>query len=228
MKKKIITSILSVALIVSLGINVFAYTVTYGPTSSWNYSNYSHGSYVPKTGSMSTTFYDFDPSTGLDDANTYVSFTLDSSNVSSILDFNNGGDNPGTEADNKTCYLSIDVRSKRTGSDDMMSAYSVTSSLPNPKTDIENDDIFGNRNEESEVVALGTVQAQGYYMSTMWDDYRSGGSTDNGRWDCQFGVSGQYLKVGGVWIPSSGDYNAIMISDVNQASVSYGNNSGRP
>jgi hypothetical protein len=61
----------------------------------------------------------------------------------------------------------------------MMSAYSVSSTLPNPKTDIENNDLFGNRNEESEVVALGSVSVGTYNMVTYWYDYRSGGPTDN-------------------------------------------------
>ncbi|HOV28378.1 MAG TPA: hypothetical protein PK566_18745 [Pseudobacteroides sp.] len=100
----------------------------------------------------------------------------------------------------------------------MMSAYSVSSTLPNPKTDIENDDFFGSRNEESEVVALGSVSVGTYNMVTYWDDYRSGGSTDNGTWQCQFGMSKSGMF----------DYNNVLISDVVQAIVYFGNTSGMP
>jgi len=216
--KKLVTSILTVAIIASFGVtSIFATTTDVaGPTSRWSYSNYSHGSYVPKSGYLATRF--FDSTTIRDYAKTYVQIKLDSHNVTNILDYNNGGDNPGTAADNKKVYLTCDVSSIRTGSDDMMDAYSVSSTLPNPKTDIENDDWFGNRNEESEVVALGTVSAKEYNMITWWDDYRSGGSTDNGRWQCQFSMSEKGWS----------DYNNVIQSDVIQATVNYGKTSGKP
>jgi hypothetical protein len=60
-----------------------------------------------------------------------------------------------------------------------------------PKTDLENDnpeiDTF---NEESEVVALGQVQAGiDYSMATYWNDYRDGSSGDSSTIQAQFNMS---------------------------------------
>lgn len=180
----------------------------YAASDSWNYSDYSHGSYCPKSGSMKSSF-----SSGY--AYTKVEFELDSKNVTSIKQSNNGENSadPGVEG-----YLTIDVTSVRNSSEDKMDAYSITSNLPNPKFDMENDDIFGSREEESETVVLGTVKAnKEYYMKTKWEDLRSGEKKDDGQWQCQFGMS----KKG--W----SDYNNYRISDVIQAIVKYGKNAGK-
>ena len=147
MRKKIKALAMILCFSLSISSGYASTTDTKGPTTNWNYSDYSHGSYVPKIGYLATRF--FDSTTIRDYAKTYVQIKLDSNNVTSIRDYNNGGDNPGTLADNKNVYLTCDVSSMRTGAYDMMDAYSVTSTLPNPKTDIENDDILGTRNEES-------------------------------------------------------------------------------
>lgn len=107
-----------------------------------------------------------------------------------------------------------------------MDAYAISTSLPNPKSDLENDDLLGNRNEESEVVALGTVEATTYNMSVMWYDYREGETNDNGQWEVQFNMSGQYIGKGNLWIKTNGDYNNVWTSDVVQATMVYGKNGG--
>ena len=141
-------------------------------------------------------------------------------------------------------YLGLDIRSVRNAlsSTDMMDVkeYAIATSLPNPKLDAENDDLedLDDRNEESEVVALGTVSATTYWMSTIWDDYRTGGPYQNGEWRVQFHMSGQYLPMGIIktdyhsagqyWIPSYGDYNLIWMPYVNQAIIPYGRYAGAP
>ena len=206
--------------------------VTIGTKKTWSYSNYDYGSYVPTTGHGYPTFYNKNKS-GDNYAETYVSFTLDSNNVSTIKTYNSG---TNTAAPGMNLYLGLDIRSHRKSSTDMMDAYSIATSLPNPKSDLENDDLFGDRNEESEVVALGTVSARTYYMSTKWYDYRTGGSDHNGEWRAQFHMSGQYLPAGLIgkyttsdgrkWNASSNDYNAVWISSINQAIMTYGKNGG--
>ncbi len=103
---------------------------------------------------------------------------------------------------------------------DMMDAYSIATSLPNPKTDLENNDPFGSRNDEAEVIALGTVSAKSYYMSVMWYDYRSGGSSDNGTWYVNAEISSKGIL----------DYNVIQPSGWNGwagcTNKSYGKTGG--
>lgn len=202
MKNKKITSFFAaVALFTVSSITAFA------ATSSWSYTNYDHGSYVPKTGSMTSSYVS-------GTAYTNASFTLDSTNVTKIKEYNNGTNSSysGTYG-----YLTVDVSSIRSGDNDMMDAYAMASNLPDPKFDMENDDFFGTRNEESEVVALGTVAAQSYYVKTSWNDLRSGGSTDNGKWQCQFSMSKKGIS----------DYNTFVQSDVIQATVKYGKYAGQ-
>lgn len=219
-----LSALTSICLIALLGVSAFAVD-TAGPKVAWSYSDYSHGSYVPKEGYLSTRFYD---ESSNDYAKTYVQIKLDTKNVTNITDYNNGGDNPGDLADDLKLYLTCDVTSVRTGSTDMMDAYSITSTLPNYKSDLENDDLLGSRNEESEVCALGKVESKEYNMVTYWKDYRAGGTKDNGKWQCQYSMSGQYNKVLGAWIATSGDYNCVVQSDVIQATVPYGKTSGKP
>lgn len=94
----------------------------------------------------------------------------------------------------------MDVKNVPDGSE-KMSAYLVTTSLPNPKTDIEDGNFFDSdgRNEEAEAVALGKIEAGSYYMSVMWNDYRTGATTDSG----QFNVNAEHSKKG------LSDYNVI-------------------
>lgn len=54
-----------------------------------------------------------------------------------------------------------------------LDAYTITTSLPNPKTDIESDDLDG-YNEEADVVALDIPSATNYKMAVYWMDERDG------------------------------------------------------
>ncbi len=174
------------------------------------------GSYTPPSGFMAARFYD---GPWHNWAKTYVGFTLDSHNVSSILDYNAGlGTHPDAEGHN--CYLTFDISSIRNGSTDQMDAYAIKSNLPNPKYDLESDFFGGGgpANEESEVVALGAVEAKYYDITTYWHDYRNGDTDDSGRWECHVGLS----KLG------ISDYNSVVNSGLIQAKIYYGKDGARP
>ncbi|MBQ7976969.1 MAG: hypothetical protein IJ300_14890 [Clostridia bacterium] len=221
MKKGIISIAIAIGMLITSVVTVFAVTYTVGTTETWNYSTYEHGSYVPQIGWAQPTFYNTDGD-AQNYAKTYCEFTLDNNNVSNILQYNAGTHS----ADSKNLFLTLDISSVRKSSTDKMDAYAISTSLPNPKSDLENDDLLGNRNEESEVVALGTVEATTYNMSVMWYDYREGETNDNGQWEVQFNMSGQYIGKGNLWIKTNGDYNNVWTSDVVQATMVYGKNGG--
>lgn len=182
-----------------------------GIAQAWSYSDYSHGSYVPKSGSSSRVNYS-------NWFTTSVGFSLDSYNVSNILDYNNGGDNPGTVADNKYCFLTLDQTAIPENSLDLeIDASSIVSDLPDPKFDLEINYI-GVDHDESEVVALGAVSERSYFMRTAWNDYRDGGSSDGGQINAQFAMSEHGLF----------DYNNVVQSDVVQNITYYGDNLGQP
>lgn len=180
----------------------------------WNTGSSYKGSYTPLKGSMIVS--------GRQYQNGYlmsqVDFTFDSYNVTNILDYNNGGDNPGTEGDNANCYVTVDVTHLRSTSADMLSAIYLATNLPNPKFDTENDDLLGSRDEESEVVALGTVQSEKYYyFQTVWDDFRDG-TSDGGKIQCQFAMSKKGIN----------DYNNVVTSSAVQATHDLGKTKGKP
>lgn len=209
MKKKIISLILVFALSLSLG------TAAFAETKTWNYSNYDYGTYVPKSGTFSN-YLGYGSGKG-ETMTTTCEFTLDATNVSSISDYNRGdGSHPNASGEN--CYLTLDVSCVRDGGVlDPFDAYLITTNLPNPKTDLESDNhIIGDgRREESEVVALGMVTSgTEYYMSTYWDDYRTGDSS--GRFEAQFSMSAKGVS----------DYNNVIQSSAVQAIINFGGNAG--
>lgn len=154
-------------------------------TTGWSYSNYTYGSYVPLSGtfreSISHGWY-----------YTQVDFSFTATNVNSILDYNNGGDNPGTACDGSAAYVTLDVTDVPISDPELegLNALYTYSNLPNPKFDVEDDWGTGPENEESEVVALGTVQAGvGYYFDTTWEDLRTGQAGHSGNIQVQFAMS---------------------------------------
>lgn len=205
MKRKLLTIFLATALICAFTVNVFAATtVTVGTASTWNSTPPQYYEWRPNSGSITPTFYKVDAG-GQNYAKTYLDFTLTTSNVTAITAFNNGTNSnwQGKPA----AYFGMDTKNvpSSTFGNDMMDAYSIATSLPNPKTDLENNDIFGTRNDEAEVVALGTVSATTYYMSVMWYDYRTGSSSDNGQWNVNCEISSKGVS----------DYNVIQPSGWN-------------
>lgn len=194
--------------------NVFAAT----STDSWSYSNLNHGAYVPKSGTMTVKTYTND--SGKKRISTVVSMTFSSTNAARIKLYNSGSTSTSVHADcrGKKTYLTCDVSSKKSSTFECVHATSVTSNLPNPKYDLENDNPMSGSgtvgdayNEESETVALGVISAKKYSMTTYWNDQRSRLTSGSGRFLCQFGMSKKGLS----------DYNTVITSDVIQASVSY-------
>lgn len=192
---------------------------TLGETKTWNYSTYINGTYVPKVGWAQPTFY---RTANQNLAKTYCEFTLDNYNVENILNYNAGTH----EANSKNLYLTLDVTNVPSdGIHDKMDAYLIYTSLPNPKEDYEDDlSDSDERKEESEVVALGEVEATTYFMTTWWVDYRNSNANDKGQWQVQFAMSGQYVGLPNtnIWIGSNGDYNNVTTANIVQAIMKYG------
>ncbi|MGG6432898.1 hypothetical protein ACPF7I_00970 [Anoxybacillus sp. D401a] len=211
LKKNLFTSPLA-AILATFVLGGTTAAETIGDSTSWSYSNYNNGSYVPRTGSLKSYFgYD-----GFYYIRTESKFTLDSYNVSQIKEYNNGGDNPGTSCDNSAAYFTVDMTAVPDNSLDLeISAYVSTTNLPDPKFDFETDG--GVDNQESEVVALGTVASQQYFFTTNWEDFRDGDSGDSGEIQLNFAMS----KKGFV------DYNNC-INGGGYRAITYGDNLGRP
>lgn len=181
--------------------------------SAWSYSDYSNGSYVPKSGQG---FLSLVSSGGNTRLNTSIYFTLDNHNVTNIVDYNNGGDNPGTSCDNSKAYLTIDQTAIPDSWDLEIDGDEVRTNLPNPKIDIEDNNFFG-EDDETEVTVLGTVVVgQTYYMESLWNDYRDGDSGDSGKVNAQFAMSAKGVS----------DYNNCVQSSVVQHVHTYGDNLG--
>lgn len=193
---------------------------TMGNTTSWNNSEYE-ASFIPKTGYIKPSFYRY-PDQKM--AETYCEFSLDNYNVTNILKYNIGQH----EEDTKNLFFTIDIRNLPNSNDDKMHAVAFSTSLPNPKCDLENDDDaeVDERNEEAEIVALGEVEDTSYYMYAYWYDYREGNSNDDGKWQVEFVMSGQYIGNGNLWFPSFGDYNTIRRKTGGEKFSSYGKYGG--
>ena len=157
----------------------------------WSYSDYSKGSYVPKSGNFIESAYASSTSPSGYLYYSGVDFYFDSFNRSNILDYNNGGNNPGTACDNVQAYVTID-QTAVPDNDETLSARSVSTNLPDPKTDLENDSWTNTLEEEAEAVALGAVAAgQFYFMDVYWEDYRTGYVSARGQIQVQFGMSNE-------------------------------------
>lgn len=194
---------------------VFLSFSVFAGTNNWYYTSYSYGSYVPKSGTFTESVYfgQYGPT-----YQSKVEFGFDSTNLTSILDYNNGGDNPGTTCDNANAYITVDMTAVANNTwGEKLHAYTTYSTLPTPKYDLESDAFSSGYNEESETVALGTVQAYQYYtMTTLWNDYRSGGVSDGGKIQVQFAMSKKGFS----------DYNNCITAGAVQIINPYGNTQG--
>ena len=154
-----------------------------GGLTSWNYpNNHAYGSYVPNSGTFTEGIY-----------NTRywsrVNFAFEASDIASIQDYMNGGNNPGTWCDNAQAYVTVDMTAVGDSWDDELDGYTIYTTLPNPYKDFDDDNWDGEK-EESEVVALSAPSAGvSYYMRTYWNDYRDGDAGDSGEIRVQFGMS---------------------------------------
>lgn len=198
-----------------VGIPTQKWSLEKAKITNWSYSNYNYGTYVPKVGDF---FAKREAATSQHIA-TYSIFTLDSHNVSNVLQYNAG---THSGASGNKCYLCIDVTHKRASSlgSDKLSAVYVYSNFPNAYVERENDDPFGDRYEESEAIALGAVSAGvTYYIQTLWQDYRTG-KTGNGDILAQFNMSKKAFN---------GEYNNHTTSSAVQGTLNLnGSESGDP
>lgn len=107
-------------------------------------------------------------------------------------------------------YPGMEIRDYSNGSLDNFSVYSIYTNLPNPVTDKEDDDFFGDRNEEAEVTVLGPiVSGKIYNLTAYWDDYRN--SSSSGNWAIKAELSRHGIS----------DYNVVDYKYLN-ADVPYG------
>lgn len=144
-------------------------------SSSWGVTTY----YAPTSGTLYTRYLS-------NAAQTRLTFSFD--NASNLFKIN-------TE-NNKGNYTGMDIKSvgknASTGKEcsGLFNAYTITSTLPDCKTDLESN--WGQKyQDESEAVALGTLeQGKEYAMSVYWDDYRDG--TIKGSWvvNCELSTKG--------------------------------------
>ncbi|MEY3784086.1 MAG: hypothetical protein RLZZ230_408 [Candidatus Parcubacteria bacterium] len=183
-------------------------------TTSWSYSNYDQGTYVPLKGSFAEGLMSGGPSGTIYTTN--VRFTFNTKNVASIIEYNKGiGAHP--DCNGELSYLTVDMSAVPDAYDLELDAYLVKSNLPNPKFDIETDPPSDFDHEESETVVLGTVSSgKSYYMTTYWADERDGGTGDGGLLQVQFGMSQKGFS----------DYNTCINSKDPQIVNRYGRSLG--
>lgn len=176
--KNIIKIIVAICLSCAVMINVIYAVST--KSNSWDIDesgsgeNGKHEIFWPKTGTLTATYYS-------EYANTKIIFTYGSKTANGL----------GAYRD-VDLYPGIEIRDYSDGAFDNFSAYSITTNLPDPQKDMENDDLFGDRNEEAEVTALGAVSAdKEYYMNVNWTDYRDGST--GGSWGAKAELSSKGL-----------------------------------
>ncbi len=194
--------------VVSAAANSQAWLATYDPdndyqkwyfeetkTYTWSYSDYDS---VGTFGAREGQFHVKEHNTENGELETVASFQLDDENLEQLALYA-AGEHEG--APGKQCYFTCDVTHiphSEIGVD-QLSATILVSNLPNPKFDFESDGdlIDDGFYEESEVVALGTLEADTrYYMITVWDDFRDGTliaqEHQYGSIECCFGVSAKF------------------------------------
>ncbi len=182
-------------------------------TETWSYSNYSKGSYVPKTGVFTENAYSHQSLGNIYE--TEVKFKFDSYNVQKILEYNTSYNQ---NCSNKNAFVTLDISALAKDEDEeKLNAFLISSNLPNAKRDLESDYGTHNYNEESEVVVLDPINSwKNYEMTTFWEDYRTGNINDGGNINVQFGMS----------IEGFSDYNTCLISSTVQVISPYGNSAG--
>lgn len=142
-------------------------------------------------------YYD-STSTGI---STRVSFTYTATAVNNIKNYNNAGR-----------YTGVDVKDLG----NCFSAYSVTSTAPDVKTDIEPNAGFDYYNE-SEIVIFGNLTAgKRYDMNVFWHDYRGGLKSS------EFVVNAELSEKGLI------DYNVVPEGYDRLAELAYGKTAGYP
>lgn len=119
-------------------------------------------------------------------------------------------------------YAGIDVKEvPDLGVYDVMDAYSVVTTLPDAKTDLENNN--GDRYcDETEAIPFGRLEADKLYtMTTLWDDHRGTASQSQG-------LTGQFNANSEQSAPGLGDYNVIYGQWEHLTHVPFGDVQGEP
>ena len=121
------------------------------------------------------------------------------------------------EKTSRAYYWGLDVTSHRKNNENVsdLSAYAVITNIPNPKIDIEDDELIFN-NEESEVICLSPenlIAGQQYRMITYWKDKRNGNNEGYIELSSEFSVKG------------SSDYN--FAGSQYRKTISYGKTRGQ-
>lgn len=197
MRNKIMKRFLSVALIVA------ALTTVAFAASSVSDSYTGDKNFSPNSGTLKATFYS-------DEIITRLTGTYSSSRVSAIEDYNDFPELPR--------YAGLDIKAVPLGDGEYLDAYSISTNIPHPKKDMESSlnypDVY---DEEAEVVCQGGLVANtSYYMSVVWDDFRSASTDSNGR----FSANAELSR------PGVSDYN---VSDYDHlTSIDFGNTQGEP
>ncbi|GHV33116.1 hypothetical protein FACS18949_06210 [Clostridia bacterium] len=216
------------AVLMVCAISISALAVTTSSTTaqkSWSSTTFTPGKpFTPPSGYTQATFYNTNGS-GTNYIATRVYFTLSAANVSAIAQFK-AGTHPLRNGMN--LYFGSEMVGVPDSGSERLDATAISSSLPDPHFDLEDDFIWDGKHEESEVVALGTVTAKQYYQSTQWDDLRNG--SHGGKWTVNFHESGQYLGAGTVWVyTGGGDYNTVEYEGIPSAFIqTYGATNGQP
>ena len=165
-------------------------------TCSSNPSNTDLALFYPTNGFV-IGYYDTDSDT----VTTRVSFSYTSTAVSNINNHNAQG-----------LYAGVDIKDYENG----FHAYSITSTAPNIKTDIESN-TGHNFYNEAEIVIFDPLTAnKTYSMTVSWYDYRQGYESSN------FNVFGELSKKGVI------DYNVYNNAWETLATLPYGKTAGYP
>ncbi len=112
-------------------------------------------------------------------------------------------------------FFTVDVKANpHKGNSERLDAIFVSTNLPRPKKDLENDFLSaGWLKEESEIVALGKVRAgKKYYVKTYWKDKREKRGTHGGGIGINFAIS----------IKGWSDYNNCINSPITPLVNFYG------
>lgn len=199
MIRRILTFLLIMTLLITTALGVdntkkVDFDSSNGPPDGFNI-------FYPTTGSI-TGYYDSDSTV----VSTKLKFTYTSAAVKNINNYN---------SDEK--YTGMDI--KDVGNS--FHAYSVTSTAPNIKTDIETNSLHDYDNE-AEIVILGKLSAgKSYSMSVSWYDYRTNGPNTPNRFAVNAELSNKPIAPGF-------DYNVVKDGYLTLASLYYGREAGYP
>lgn len=150
---------------------------------------------------------------------TTLEFSYSTTHANMIAEYNENGyyivEGGETILMAQHAYAGVDIKAARCSGniDNIEADHVMFTDLPNPKTDLENNDfVLDMIDDEAEVVALGTIEAnKDYTFRVRWIDHRSGGNDTDGRWV----VNAELSK------PVLSEYNTIEYDDI--VYIEYGN-----